>query len=157
MKISLLIVFAFSIFAVNAQDSVLPDPEAYFSAIIVEDMDRSLAWYTEILGFEIINKQESANAGYQVANLKRAEILLEILELERAISPKTAIADYNEKTLLQGIFKTGFLVAEFDKWVVHLKDMGVTFRGDVVKDPVTSRRMLIILDPDGNRIQLFEK
>jgi len=32
----------------------------------------------------------------------------------------------------------------------------VDFNGGVVEDPVSGKKMVIILDPDGNRIQLFE-
>ena len=46
---------------------------------------------------------------------------------------------------------------EFDDWVDTLKHAKVEFYGDVVTDELSGKRMLLIKDPDGNRIQLFEK
>lgn len=60
----------------NAQSDSLPDPEVHFSAIIVNDFDISLEWYTSVVGFEIIDKTESKERGFSQANLKRGNALL---------------------------------------------------------------------------------
>ena len=56
-----------------------------------------------------------------------------------------------------GLFKIGFVVTDFEKWVDHLIDKEVDFCGNIVTDDNTEKRMVIITDPDGNRIQIFEK
>ena len=56
-----------------------------------------------------------------------------------------------------GFFKIGFLVTEFDMWIDHLTNEKVDFYGNIVTDDTTGKRMAIITDPDGNRIQIFEK
>ena len=45
---------------------------------------------------------------------------------------------------------------DFDTWVARLKATGVEFQGDVVIDKTSGKKMLVVKDPDGNRIQLFE-
>ena len=50
----------------------------------------------------------------------------------------------------------GFSVQNFDSRVKQLTSNGVVFQGKVVTDSKTLNRMVIVLDPDGNRIQLFE-
>lgn len=157
MKKLLFLLSFLVLFFAAAQETPLPDPEGYFSAVIVEDFDSSLNWYTDVLGFELVNQQASEARGFQVANLQRGGVMLEILELKTALSPKNAIPDFNSKTRLTGIFKTGFFVANFDGWVNHFKAKGVTFRGNVVTDPESGKKMVIVQDPDGNRIQFFEK
>ena len=59
--------------------------------------------------------------------------------------------------MIDGFFKIGFLVDEFDAWVNRLREAEVEIHGRVVTDKNLGKRMLIIKDPDGNRIQLFEK
>ena len=56
-----------------------------------------------------------------------------------------------------GFFKIGFLVTEFDMWIDHLTNEKVDFYGNIVTDHTSGKRMAIITDPDGNRIQIFEK
>lgn len=64
---------------------------------------------------------------------------------------------FGPKTRLQGFFKFGLQVAQFDDWMTHLEKAGVTFHGRVVNDPVSGKRTVLIKDPDGNRIQFFEQ
>lgn len=95
--------------------------------------------------------------GFRNANLKRDNHALELIELQTALAPEEAISEFGPKTRLHGLFKIGFQVSDFDQWLNHLETMEVNQHGQVVKDPVSGKRMLIILDPDGNRIQLFEE
>lgn len=140
----------------QAQGHTLAEPEAYFTALIVNDIELSTIWYTNNMGFKIVNKTELKDKGFAQVNLKRGTILLELIALSSSVSSKELLEQTN-KTKLQGIFKFGFLIKDFDNWLEHLKAMDVEFKGKVVRDPETSKRMLIILDPDANRIQLFEK
>lgn len=157
MKKLLFLLSFLVLFLAAAQETPLPDPEAYFSAVIVEDFESSLNWYTGVLGFKVINKQASEERGFKQANIKRGDILLELIELNSALSPKTALPGYTNKTRLTGFFKIGFLITDFDRWIKQLETLETSFYGNIVEDPVSKKRMVIITDPDGNRIQLFEK
>ncbi|MEL7124498.1 MAG: VOC family protein [Bacteroidota bacterium] len=155
----LFIILAISFLSLQsvAQKEILSDPEAYFSALIVNDIEHSITWYTNNIGFEVLNNNEYPDAGLKQANLKRGNILIELIELNSAISAKEVIPDYNNKTRVQGIFKIGFLISDFDRWIDYLKKQKVEFHGRVVNQPESDKRMVIIKDPDGNRIQFFEK
>ena len=140
-----------------AQENKLSDPEAYFSALIVSNIENSLTWYTDNIGFEILNKKEYREAGFKQANMKRGNVLIELIELSTAISAKNVILNYDQRTRITGFFKIGFLISDFDKWIRHLTKLKVEFHGTVVTQHESEKRMVIIKDPDGNRIQLFEK
>ena len=146
----------FCLFACKQENGLKP-PVPYFVAIIVEDLDTSLDWYTDKLGFEIIDQQATPTMGLRQANLQLDNALLELIEWEAALSLEEVVADSLRNAPSTGIFKIGFQVAAFDQWVEQLQNQGVRFRGEVVKNPLTGKRMLIILDPDSNRIQLFER
>lgn len=141
---------------VQSQDN-LPDPQPYFSALIVKDLNASLEWYSTTFGFKVIHEMGSSEDGYEIMLLKRGNILLEVMELKKAVAPEERIPNYNDQMYLQGIFKVGFQLEDFDKWVEHLKAANVALRVDVFKDVNLGKRMLIVKDPDGNYIQLFEK
>ena len=129
----------------------------YFSAIIVKDLDTSLNWYIEKLGSTVFNRTELVTRGIKQANLTRAGMAIELIELGTAVTRDTLLANFPPKTKIQGFFKLGFQVKDFDKWVNHLEKTNVSFYGDIVNDPVSGKRMVLITDPDGNRLQLFEK
>jgi len=135
----------------------LSDPDPYFSALIVDNMEQSIAWYTDNLGLETLSKKEYPEAGFKQANLKRGSILIELIELTSAVALEEAIPNYTSKTRTIGIFKVGFLISDFDGWIEYLGKREVAFHGKVVAQPDSDKRMVIIKDPDGNRIQLFER
>lgn len=135
----------------------LPKPTAYFSAIIVTDIDQSIDWYSKNLGFEVLTKQENEARGFKQANLKCGAILIELIELKQVLNPDDILKDEPRGTKVGGFFKFGIQVDAFEKWIDHLKKNKVNFHGQAVKDPVSDKQMIIIKDPDGNRIQLFER
>lgn len=141
----------------SAQTDALPPLAPYFSALIVENIDTSISWYTNTLGFEVLNNKDYPEMGFKQANLKTGQTAIELIELNRALSLPDVLPDYNKKTRTIGIFKIGFSVADFDRWLLHLEAAGANFYGHVVKDKTSEKKMIIILDPDGNRIQIFEK
>ena len=153
----LLILCCSPVHGVSAQEEKLPKPEPYFAALIVSDLEISNTWYQSTLGFEVITTKAMPEYGFEQTNLTNGAMNLELIQLQSAVSPNEAIPNYSAKTRLQGIFKIGLQVQQFDKWMVHLQKLEVRFHGDVVTDPVSAKRMVIILDPDGNRIQLFER
>ncbi|MEP1031972.1 VOC family protein [Ekhidna sp.] len=131
--------------------------DAYFSAIIVADIDSSINWYSTVLGFEIQNRVDSEERGFRQSNLNRNGILLELIQLDRAVQPKDVLPNFTKKTRMNGFFKIGFKVSDFEKWIDHLEKSKASFSGNIVSDPLTGKKMIIITDPDGNRIQIFEK
>jgi len=156
-KILLTIALIYSSLSGQSQNSKLPDPEAYFSAVTVSDLDNSVKWYSEMLGFEVIGKQIREDIGIGQVNLKRGNVLIELIKINTSLAPADLLNDRQSNSKLQGFFKFGLMIAEFDNWVSYLKSQNVDFHGRVVDDPTSGKKMVIIKDPDGNRIQLFEK
>ena len=152
------IIFLLSI-ASNTYSQVdkLPKPTASFYAIIVSDIEASSNWYSKAFGFEVLNKMELEERGIKQANLKCGNTLLELIELDNSLSQDEMLENRQKGTKMQGFFKFGLTVAEFDKWFKHLNTLKVEFNGTVVNDPDTNKKMVIVKDPDGNRIQLFEQ
>ncbi len=140
-----------------AQVHTLPDPKPSFAAIIVSNMKNSIEWYSEKLGFKVINQTESEERGFKQANLKRGSVHMELIALHNSITPGDILAKKPRGTKINGYFKFGFSVQAFDDWVEFLTKADYEFHGRVVKDNTSGKRMLIIKDPDGNRIQLFEE
>ncbi|MEQ9423744.1 MAG: VOC family protein [Cyclobacteriaceae bacterium] len=141
----------------SAQSTAPDDLKASFSAVIVRDIDASKIWYVDFLGFEVVNEVGSDERGFKIVNLKNSTSAIELIELNKALNPADVIPNYTDKTRLLGLFKIGFIVKDFDGWIDHLTNLGMDVSKDVVEDSLTGKRMAVISDPDGNRIQIFEK
>lgn len=128
-----------------------------FSAIIVSDIENSIDWYSKRFNFTVISRTNLEERGFKQANLKIDSFLLELIEIEGTFDAKKAIKENTEYKFVQGFFKIGFQVNDLNFWIEHLKNEKTDFFGDVVSDPNSGKKMLIIKDPDGNYIQLFEK
>ena len=144
-------------FLSHAQNDSIPDLESYFSAMVVSDFESSISWYSNTLGFKVVNRIESKERGFKQSNLKRGDVLIELIELDKAVNLEDIVPNYSNKMRVIGFFKIGFLVTNFEKWIDHLTNEKIDFYGNVVTDDTTGKRMVIITDPDGNRIQIFEK
>ena len=132
------------------------DFSASFIAIIVEDIEASIAWYDDILGFEVANRTDIADRGIHQVNMRRDGIALELIETRMVVGQDSVLSQMPAGSRIAGFFKFGFSVSEFDLWVSVLREAGARFQGSVVTDPLTDKRMVVVRDPDGNRIQLFE-
>ncbi len=143
--------------SIQAQGCPPTDIQASFMAIIVHDIDLSIKWYSEKLGFELVNRADLEDRGISQANLKQTDTHLELIQTKDAVSIQTLLDGQQKGTKVEGLFKFGITIPHFDEWMKHLEEVKTEFHGDVVRDPVTSKRMIIIKDPDGNRIQLFEE
>ncbi len=124
-----------------------------FFAIIVKNMDKSIEWYKELLDFTIASRNRLDSKGIEIANLSSGKNRLELIEIESSVSA-TELLQINQR--LQGLFKVGFSVNGLEPFLDKLKSLNPNFNESIVHDPVTGQRMIVLKDPDGNRIQLFE-
>ena len=149
LGISLMVLFTSDL---NAQNRKSIGGISFFS-IIVKNIDTSIHWYSDILGFVVQNKVEDKERGFRQANLRFKKTNLELIETRNSLE-----ADFEaSNAILKGFFKIGFTIKNFDSQIEQLIKKGVKFRGQVVADPSSGKKMVILLDPDGNRVQFFEK
>ena len=154
-SIGLSFLFLFgSIQTIIAQEQILPPLQACCSAIIVNDLDTSREWYSSILGFELANNFKNEEKGISIANLSHGTTQLELIEIAGSMAPDSLLKG---TTRLQGIFKFGMRIEDFDLWATYLIESDPSLKEQIVTNPVTRKRMLVMRDPDGNRIQLFEE
>jgi glyoxylase I family protein len=151
MKFFVFILLLFSINGFAQENSVKP----FFSAVIVQDMDASIDWYEGVLEFSVASRTDNEERGLRQANLVNSETVIELIEISSSIGIDEIQALKPNTRYVQGFFKFGLIVDDFDGWEQRLKQKGVEFRGESMYDSLTQRSMMIILDPDGNRIQLF--
>jgi catechol 2,3-dioxygenase-like lactoylglutathione lyase family enzyme len=113
---------------------------------MVDDVDESIAFYTEVLEFELLTSASPAFADVKRGNLR-------LLLAGPASSAGRAMPD-GAKPGPGGWNRIHFVVDDLDLEVAELRGRGAKFRSDVIEGP--GGRQILLLDPSGNTIELFQ-
>ncbi|GDX70743.1 glyoxalase [Chloroflexota bacterium] len=137
--------------------------------ITVRNLENSLHFYQELLGFELLGRQERDSAdlglilGYERTHIRMAFLRPNgttepVLELIEVLVPHGEPLDV--QTANPGAVHLTFDVTDLDAVSTHLTGLGVRF----LSGPVTltsgvnaGARNVYCLDPDGVRIALFQR
>lgn len=138
----------------------------------VSDLGRSLAFYRDQLGLEVVHTQDQANeytrrlVGYADAHLRVAMVRIpgapvgpsgHHLELVEYVAPRGEHADVATKN--PGSGHLAFIVRDIQGAYRRLKDAGVVFRSEPVAITEGRNRggyTVYFLDPDGITLELVQ-
>ena len=135
----------------------------------VSDLDRSVAFYRDMLGLELVRVSERSNIpsydrmlGYDDVKLRVAllrhpvnEFLLELIQY---IQPEPISQPIGNKIV--GCAHVAYEVADVNKLYERFQAAGygsINSPTDIVRDGVLVARGMYGLDPDGISIELFEE
>jgi catechol 2,3-dioxygenase-like lactoylglutathione lyase family enzyme len=124
----------------------MPTNEIVNVRYMVNDVDESIAFYTELLGFELLT-----NAAPAFADVKRGN--LRLLLAGPTSSAGRPMPD-GTKPEPGGWNRIHFLVEDIDADVVQLRNDGAKFRNDIVEGP--GGKQILVQDPSGNFVELFQ-
>jgi catechol 2,3-dioxygenase-like lactoylglutathione lyase family enzyme len=113
---------------------------------MVDDVEASIAFYTKVLGFELLSSAAPAFADVKRGNLR---LLLS--------GPKSSAGrpmPDGAKPGPGGWNRIHFVVDDLATEVERLRDAGATFRNDVVVGP--GGQQILLEDPSGNVVELFQ-
>jgi catechol 2,3-dioxygenase-like lactoylglutathione lyase family enzyme len=113
---------------------------------MVNDVEAALEFYTELLGFQV-----RMSAAPAFADVTRGA--LRLLLSGPASSAGRAMPDGAQPTP-GGWNRIHLIVADIVAEVERLRTLGVTFRNDIVTGP--GGRQILLQDPSGNLVELFE-
>lgn len=113
---------------------------------MVGDVDESIAFYTKLLGFELLTSAAPAFADVKRGNLRL--LLAGPLSSAGRPMPDGRIPSPG------GWNRIHFHVADIDAEVARLRDAGATFRNDIVIGP--GGKQILLEDPSGNVVELFQ-
>jgi len=113
---------------------------------MVDDVEKSVAYYTGLLGFEI-----GAAVSPAFADVKRGN--LRLLLSGPMSSTGRAMAD-GERPGPGGWNRIHLIVDDLDAEVGRLRDAGANFRNEIVQGP--GGKQVLLVDPSGNFVELFQ-
>lgn len=139
----------------------------HHTSLFVTDLDRSIAFYCDVLGFELLNAEKARGGAFmdQVCNhpgtahdLALVRLGDFVVELIVPLSPPGQLSDAN--TLDHGIARIGFEVEEIEETVAALRARGVRFMSEVATLPTegvkhyAGGKAVFFRDPDGIILEL---
>ena len=143
----------------------------YHAGFVVSDIERSLKWYTEVLGLQIerpIRELEgewiSMVTGYESTRMRMVWLGTGgncSIELNQYIEPEGSSGPNNRERKDVGAAHIGMQVDDVNEWYARLSAQGVKFAGPPppklqnVKFP-WARCAVQLQDPDGNWLELLE-
>ena len=110
-----------------------------YATIIVEDMDESIKFYTEVMGFEI-DSEHNPQPGATIILLKgEGDAMIELI--------KNTVND-------TGLYSIGMDVEDINATVKELKSKGAKITMEPT--PITVGTLAFIEDPNGAKIALIQ-
>ena len=113
---------------------------------MVDDVEASIAFYTEHLGFELLTSASPAFADVKRGNLR-------LLLAGPQSSAGRPMPD-GRTPGPGGWNRIHFVIDDIDAEVARLRDAGATFRNDIVTGP--GGKQILLEDPSGNVVELFQ-
>lgn len=142
----------------------------YHTGFVVTDLDRSLRFYTEVLGMrierpptELSGDWISTVVGYPGAHLRSAFVGIgdgHSIELIQYLAPKGSQAPASTERSRVGAAHCGMLVDDARAWYDRLKSAGVVVIGPPSLRDVEfpwARYAFYFQDPDGNWLEFAER
>jgi len=129
-------------------------------AIGVPDVDASVEWYEQELGFKLRDTKAFPEQGVKISLLERDGFLLEIYRRPKMYSHadvRAAMPQISRWDDVEGFQKLAFLVPDVDAVAARLKRDGVKFAMEMqeASDDIFGKSF-IVLDNNGNWIQFCQ-
>lgn len=120
--------------------------EAVNVRYMIHDVEKALAFYTQLLGFEVLTNYAPAFADVIRGNLR-------LLLSGPTSSAGRPMAD-GAKPGPGGWNRIHLLVDDIEAEVARLREAGAEFRNDILSGP--GGKQVLLQDPSGNVVELFQ-
>jgi lactoylglutathione lyase len=132
--------------------------------LCVRDLETSLRFYQDVLGFEVLarmpgirqpdvaNLLELDDLSMDLVFIERDTLRIELIHIHDPVATGGGKSAFNRI----GFTHLSVKVAHFDTELERLRKLGVSLIEKTIgSSPDSNARFAFILDPDGNRIELF--
>jgi catechol 2,3-dioxygenase-like lactoylglutathione lyase family enzyme len=113
---------------------------------MVDDVEEAVAFYTKLLGFELLSNAAPAFADVRRGNLR--------LLLAGPLSSAGRPMPDGTKPGPGGWNRIHFIVDDIEGEVTRLRSDGARFRNDILEGP--GGKQILLEDPSGNVVELFQ-
>ncbi|MDZ5111362.1 VOC family protein [Pseudomonas putida] len=133
--------------------STLPEVRVHHLGISVPDIDAAINWYSKMLGFELESRTYIALIPAQVAFIRRADLRLELLQVEGAAQLPAERREPNLDVRVHGNKHLCLAVKDLAVTIAGLRSRGADI---VFEKTVEGVPMAFIRDNSGNLLELMQ-
>jgi catechol 2,3-dioxygenase-like lactoylglutathione lyase family enzyme len=133
------------------------DFRVFIVAISVKDINTAAGWYNKYLGFEFGEKKDYPESKVSIGIMTKGEFSLELVQHKESVPVSKFIPDISNPAVVRGYGKVGYIVDNLEEIVKRMKAGLVKFIIDPMVNKASGSKMCIVLDNDGNWVQLMEK
>ncbi|MEP6911840.1 MAG: VOC family protein [bacterium] len=126
----------------------------------VADLDGTVKWYQENLGFVVRKKIDLPKYSLRMAFAELNGFQLELIEFKGAVlfeRIQKQFPDVDDREKIQGLGKLALFVEDLRGVAKELKGKGVKFIREPTDDKEFRVRYFIVTDNSGNWLQFFQK
>jgi len=150
----------------------MPVAGIFHTGLTVSDLDRSVAFYRDLLGLELVTQWDSAQPYLRaVVGFPDAELRIALLRLPRgdggASGPHLELLEYRVPRGVRGDARTcnpgnahvAFMVEDLEATYRELKDKGVRFKSapmEITHGRNRGAKAVYLLDPDDITLELVQ-
>ena len=133
-----------------------------FLALVVEDLERSIAFYRDVLGMEeikrvVVSDEKAVRGGFSARGFRfrtfrAGPLALKLVEVKGKPQPTQGLVDSH-----RGVRYIAFTVDDIDAVHKRLSEAGVEFSSDILPPEPDQGvgRLVFFHDPDGNLLELY--
>lgn len=130
-------------------------------ALSVRDLDESIGWYRDHLGFELVFSMYLGQHQRRMAFIRHGSFDLELMQHDRSLPMPEERRDPHEDAITQGVKHVAFLVDDLEAQVARLAAEGV----EIANAPRVMEnlehgvreKICFIRDPNGIPLELIER
>jgi methylmalonyl-CoA/ethylmalonyl-CoA epimerase len=139
--------------------SPLATAHPYLMSLSVANLDLSVRWYCEMLGFRETRRLNLPDSSLRISFLELNGFRLELIEFKNSVSLAAIQSKFpavDDRAKVQGFGKVAFAVTSVRDAAALLKRKEVKFVREVTQEKDTGETWFIVEDVDGNWLQFFE-
>jgi catechol 2,3-dioxygenase-like lactoylglutathione lyase family enzyme len=122
-------------------------------AIQVDNLDNSIAWYKDYLGFSVLERKEFKDYGMSISILELRDFKLELVDNEKVLNKNSVLKEYGAENMT-GFAKVTFTIDNVDSLYETLKSKRASFAITLRDSNINPREeFFIVLDCDNNWLQ----
>jgi methylmalonyl-CoA/ethylmalonyl-CoA epimerase len=125
--------------------------------ISVSNLEESVKWYSDTLGFELVKRLDLREAQFRVAILEYQGFGVELIEVKGSTQYPLAWKEPGPQHKIQGIVHYAFCVDDLDATEKVLRSRGARFACEPTVLEGLGIRYFHIFDNDGNLIEFGQR
>ena len=121
--------------------------------ISITDTDKSIQWYHDVIGFEMISSQYIPALKAVVTFLKKDNFELELFQCDEILQ-LNGIANVSGDNRILGTKHVAFLVSDMNELKKEFQRKNVSI---IVESKINNEKVMFIKDPDDNVMEFIER